>query len=137
MCTSHKLFICTYILPKNNNERENLQDGSMTFDYSISQVYITMLISPLKGGSQDKTFRIQEDFTLPSLLCVLSFHRREYRRASLLEKCRFSKEIGRNWFTKRVVDDWNRLSHQVVSAQIIRSFKKRLDDFRDGNEKWM
>ena len=24
-----------------------------------------------------------------------------------LEKCIFSKEIGRNWFTNRVVDDWN------------------------------
>ena len=41
-----------------------------------------------------------------------------------LEKCRFSKEIGRNWFTNRVVDDWNRLSHQVVSAQTIGSFKR-------------
>ena len=24
-----------------------------------------------------------------------------------LEKCRFSKEIDRNWFTNRMVDDWN------------------------------
>ena len=27
-----------------------------------------------------------------------------------LEKCRFSKQIGRNWFTNRVVDDWNKLA---------------------------
>ena len=27
-----------------------------------------------------------------------------------LEKCGFNKEIGRNWLTNRVVDDWNRLS---------------------------
>ena len=26
-----------------------------------------------------------------------------------LEKYRFNKEIGRNWFTNRVVDDWSLL----------------------------
>ena len=54
-----------------------------------------------------------------------------------LEKCRFNKEIRRNWFTNRVVDDWNRLSQQVVSAQTIRSFKRRLDNFMDGNGRWV
>ena len=29
------------------------------------------------------------------------------------------------------------LSQQVVSAQTIRSFKKRLDDFMDGDERWV
>ena len=53
-----------------------------------------------------------------------------------LEKCRSSKEIGRNWFTNRVVDDWMRLSQQVLSAQTIGSFK-RLDDFMDRDERWM
>ena len=43
-----------------------------------------------------------------------------------LEKCRFNKEISKNWFTNRVVDDWNKLSQQVVSAQTIRSFKENL-----------
>ena len=54
-----------------------------------------------------------------------------------LEKCRYSKEIGRNWLTNRMVDDWNILSHQVVSAQTIGSFKRRLDDFMDGDGRWM
>ena len=31
---------------------------------------------------------------------------------------------GRNWFTNTVVDDWNTLSQQVVSAQMI-GFKKK------------
>ena len=48
-----------------------------------------------------------------------------------LEKCIFSKEIGINCFRNRVVDDWNRLSQQVVSAQTIWSFKRRLDGFMD------
>ena len=50
-----------------------------------------------------------------------------------LENCRFRKETGRNWFTNRVIDDWMRLSHQIVSAQTIGSFK-RLDGFMDGDE---
>ena len=54
-----------------------------------------------------------------------------------LEKCRFRKEIDRNWFTNTVVDDWNRLSDEVVSAQTIGSFKRRLDGFMDGDERWM
>ena len=54
-----------------------------------------------------------------------------------LEKCRFSKEIGRNWFTNRVMDDWNRLIQQVVSAQTIGSLKKSLDGLMDGDERWV
>ena len=54
-----------------------------------------------------------------------------------LEKCRFNKEIGRNWSTNRVVDDWKRFSQQVVSAQTIGSFKRRLNDFMDGDERWV
>ena len=52
-----------------------------------------------------------------------------------LKKYRFRKEMSRNWFTNRVVDDWNRLSHQVVSAQTIRRFKRILDSFMDGDER--
>ena len=54
-----------------------------------------------------------------------------------LEKFIFREEIGRNWFTKRVGDDWNRVRHQVVSAQTIGSFKRKLDGFMDGDERWM
>ena len=53
------------------------------------------------------------------------------------EKFRFRKNIDRNWFTNRVVDDWTRLSQQIVSAQTIGSFKRRFDCFMDGDEMWM
>ena len=49
-----------------------------------------------------------------------------------LEKCRFHKKKDLDLVTNRMVDDWKRLSHQVVSAQTIRSFKRRLDGFMDG-----
>ena len=42
-----------------------------------------------------------------------------------LDKCRFKKAIGRNWFTDRVVDEWNRLSSQIVRSNTIENFKFR------------
>ena len=39
-----------------------------------------------------------------------------------LEKHRFRTDIGRHWFTNRVVNDWNRLSSHVVSAESFGSF---------------
>ena len=53
-----------------------------------------------------------------------------------LDKFRFKKEIGKNWFTNRVVDEWNKLSNHVVSAETISCFKKRLDNFMDGDDRW-
>ena len=35
-----------------------------------------------------------------------------------------------------VVDNWNRFSQQVVNAQTIGIFKRRLDGFMDG-ERWI
>ena len=43
---------------------------------------------------------------------MISSQDRKKNNGFKLEKCRFNKEIGRNWFTTRVVDDWNRLSQQ-------------------------
>lgn len=53
-----------------------------------------------------------------------------------LDKFRFKKEIGRNWFTNRVVDEWNRLSRDVVGATTLDCFKKRLDNFMDSDGRW-
>ena len=53
-----------------------------------------------------------------------------------IEKGRFKKEIGKNWFANRVVDEWNGLSSQVVGAKTIESFKRRLDKSMDGDNRW-
>ena len=41
-----------------------------------------------------------------------------------LEKFRFRREIGRNWFTDRVVDEWNRFSNHIVSAETMGVLKE-------------
>ena len=41
---------------------------------------------------------------------------------------RFQSEIAKNWFTYRVVNEWNRLPNLVVGSKSLVTFKKRLDD---------
>ena len=53
-----------------------------------------------------------------------------------LEKIRFRTDVGKYWFSNRVVNDWNRLSSDVVGAGSLGSFKRRLDECMDGDERW-
>ncbi len=53
-----------------------------------------------------------------------------------IHKFRFNKDIGKNWSTSRVVNEWNRLSCHVVSANTMDAFKKRLDKLMDGEGRW-
>ncbi len=52
-----------------------------------------------------------------------------------LDKLRLNKDIGKNWFTNRIMDEWNKLSSHVVSGNTIDTFKKRLDKFMDGEDR--
>ena len=42
---------------------------------------------------------------------------------------RFSLDITRNFFTYRVVEEWNKLPAEVVNSNTIETFKSRLDKF--------
>ena len=50
------------------------------------------------------------------------------------EKFKFRRETGRNWFSNKVVDEWNRLNNHIVSIQTLGSFKRRLDKFMNEND---
>ncbi len=63
----------------------------------------------------------------------LPFYIRTRSNGLKLDKFRFNKDKGKNSFTKRVVDEWNRLSNHVVIADTIYTFKKKLDKFMDGD----
>lgn len=45
------------------------------------------------------------------------------------------KEMCKNWFTNRVVDEYKKLSSHIISTNMIESFKYRLPRFMDGEEK--
>ena len=46
------------------------------------------------------------------------------------------QEIVRNWFSNRMVDEWDRFSNHIVSAETIGSFKRRLDKFMNEDDRW-
>ena len=54
-----------------------------------------------------------------------------------VEKLRFRTYLGRYWFTNRVMNDWNRLGRHVVSGELIGSFKRRLDQSMDRDDRWV
>ena len=44
--------------------------------------------------------------------------------------------MGKNWFTTGVVDEWNKLSINVVNAETLDRFKTQLDKFMDSEGRW-
>ena len=54
---------------------------------------------------------------------------------SKLDNIMSKKGMMRNWLTDRVVDDWNGLSNDIVSAELIGNFKRRLDKFMDEDDR--
>lgn len=45
------------------------------------------------------------------------------------------EKMGRNRFSNRMVREWNGLSNQILSAESLGSFKRRLDRFMDENDR--
>ncbi len=71
-----------------------------------------------------------------SKVLILKPNTRTRSNGYKLDKFRFRKEIGKNFFTNRVVGEWNKLPANVVDANTIESFKWRLDRFMDGEGRW-
>lgn len=53
-----------------------------------------------------------------------------------LDKFRFRKEIDKSWFMNRIVDEWNKLSSNVIDANTRESFKRSLERFMVGSVWW-
>ena len=57
-----------------------------------------------------------------------------------MEKFRFRREIERNWFSNRVVDEWNGLSNHIVSVKTITvggwMLKRKLVKLMDEDDGW-
>ena len=43
-----------------------------------------------------------------------------------LKKLKFKEEIGRNWFSNRMVHKWNTHNNEVVSAESLENFKMHI-----------
>ena len=51
-----------------------------------------------------------------------------------LKKYRFRTDMGKYWFSNRVVNEWNKLDRSIVGSETLTSFKKRLDEYMDLRE---
>lgn len=63
----------------------------------------------------------------PAITLTVNQNDRTCSNGLKLDKIIFKKQIGRKRFTNREVDKWNRLICQVVNANMIESFKIRLE----------
>ena len=64
---------------------------------------------------------------------VLKFSNQDRTRSNgfKLVKFTFHREIGRHWYGNRVVDEWNKLPEEIVSANRVDTFKNKLDRYMD------
>ena len=53
-----------------------------------------------------------------------------------LKKVRYIKDSSGHWFINRVVNEWNSLSKEVVTAETLTKFKKKLDEFMDNDPRF-
>lgn len=58
------------------------------------------------------------------------------RTCSKPGKFRLRKKVGRNRFMKRVVNEWNKLTKNVVVSEIIESSKEGLNKYIDEEGRW-
>jgi len=47
-----------------------------------------------------------------------------------LKKNRFNRDLRQHFFTERIINTWNKLDEQTVSAQTLNIFKGNLDRLR-------
>ena len=89
-------------------------------------------------GDMIEDFKLVKGINKGNIDQVYKFSSQERTRGNgyKLEKLRFRTDIGKYWFTNRVVNNWNRVSRHVVSAESIGSFKRRLDQSMDRDDRW-
>ena len=58
-----------------------------------------------KFQARQLTFLVETTKVCTGVSCLIFLH--HHHRHYFLEKCIFRKDIGINWFTNRVVDEWS------------------------------
>ena len=89
------------------------------------------------GGDLIKVSKWYKSFNKGDMVVLrISSGDRTRNNGFKLEKFRIRKEMGRNWLSNRVVDEWNGLCGHVVRGESMGSFKTRWDKFKEGDDRW-
>ena len=89
----------------------------------------TLIYRRLRGDMIEmfKILNVYDKDTTP--LISPETHTRTRGHRHKLAKKRSSTKMRQNYFTQRIVNDWNSLPNHVVTAPSLNSFKARLDTF--------
>lgn len=49
-----------------------------------------------------------------------------------MDKFKLRKEIGKNWFTNSMVDEWKKLERNLIEATTVEKFRGGLNTSMDG-----
>ena len=78
-------------------------------------------------GQLIQVFKIINDFDEIKNILVLDNNSITRNNGLKLRGKTFKTDIAKNFFTNRIVDVWNKLPSDVVSANTINEFKNRID----------
>ena len=100
----------------------------MAYEERLKESRITTLETRRLRGDLIEVFKIVKGFTKVEFDMFFKFADYNSRSHKFkLTKNRFNKDVGKFAFANRVVNEWNLLSEEVVSADSVNSFKNRLD----------
>jgi len=103
---------------------------NLNYQERLIAVGLQSLQQRRRRGDLIETFKILKgiEITDQNLYFQMAPHHHDLRGHSLkLYKKRSKTQLRRNFFSNRVVDDWNRLSQHVVDSENVNTFKRRLD----------
>ena len=111
---------------------------NLTYKDRIKHVNLHSLERCMLNGDLIKMFKLVKGFNKGDISKVLIVKEKVRTRTNdfKLDKFRYKKNIGKNWFTNKVVEEWNKLSKHAVSARIVDTFKKRLDISMNEENRW-
>ena len=101
---------------------------SLSYEQRLSRLKLTTLETRRLRGDLIEVFKIMKGFDNVDYRDFFIVSANRCRGHSMkIYKERFNTNIGKFMFSNRVVEEWNLLSEDVISANTVQVFKAKLD----------
>ena len=106
--------------------------GDMEYGQRLERLGLCTLEERRNRADLIQLFKMYRGFSRPAFDTMFQFvgHDKTRGHALKLAKHCTSLNVRHNFFSERVIDNWNRLSMEVVEAESVNCFKSRLWQFR-------
>jgi hypothetical protein len=103
----------------------------LTYEDRLRRTGLTTLEERRTRGDLIEVFKMLKGLNKVDYKCFFQLAKSERTRGHVLKlaKARFNLEIRKNYFSQRVVNEWNKLPAVVIEADSVNSFKNRYDKF--------